>query len=79
MPTRLHGDRRECPITRCPRTVRPGHLMCGVHWRQVPREIQTLVWSSWRSWNRTHSDDAWEAYTDARLAALRIFEEDPHG
>lgn len=70
MPTRLHGDRRECPVDACPRTVRPGHLMCGAHWRLVPKGLQSDVWSTWRKWQRTMDDDDWAAYLTARDAAL---------
>lgn len=70
MPTRLHGDRRECPVDACPRTVRPGHLMCATHWRQVPKGLQNDVWSTWRKWQRTMDDDDWTAYLTAREAAL---------
>jgi hypothetical protein len=24
-------------------------LMCGPHWRRVPRTLQDLVWSTWRA------------------------------
>jgi len=70
MPTRLHGNPRDCPLDGCPRTVRAGQLMCGPHWYQVPRELQRDVYRTWRSWNRTHDDDDWEAYMVAREAAL---------
>lgn len=74
MPTRLYSNARGCPVDRCPRTVRPGHLMCAFHWRQVPKGTQTAVWSTWRTWNRTHSNDDWDAYIDARTAALSSLE-----
>jgi hypothetical protein len=32
-----------CPTRRCPREV-PNHLlMCGIHWRLVPRPLQRAV------------------------------------
>jgi hypothetical protein len=48
--------------------------MCGPHWHQVPREIQSEVYRLWRSWNRTHDDDVWGAYLTAREAALGAVE-----
>lgn len=75
MPTRLHGDRRSCPVNGCRGTVRAGHLMCAPHWRQVPKDLQLQVWSTWRSWQRTMTDDDWTAYLTARAAALTYLEE----
>lgn len=79
MPTRLGSAPRECPIggpglNGCGRTVRSGHLMCGHHWSKVPRDLQSDVWRTWRAWCRTHDDDAWEAYSAARLAAIAAVE-----
>jgi len=72
--TRLPGTRRECPIGgelySCSRTVKAGHLMCPYHWRQVPKNLQSDVWRTWRKFNRTHADDDWKAYLEARLAAI---------
>jgi len=79
MPTRLYSNARGCPIDPCDRTVRPGQLMCVIHWRQVPREIQTGVYRTWRTWNRTHADDDWTAYLVARDAALDAVEAAPRG
>jgi hypothetical protein len=70
MVTRLYSNARGCPVDPCPRTVRPGHLMCASHWRQVPKDTQAQVWSTWRKWNRTHGDDDWAAYMTARETAL---------
>lgn len=74
MPTRLYSNARGCPVDPCQRTVRPGQLMCGPHWRLVPKDTQRAVYSTWRAWNRTHSDDDWAAYLVARDAALASVE-----
>lgn len=84
--TRGLGTPRQCPIggpglDQCPRTVRAGHLMCGYHWREVPKDLQNDVWRTWRRWNKTMEDDDWAAYAVAREAALDTFtpsEETPH-
>lgn len=70
--------RRECPVregtpNHCKATTRPGHLMCGRHWAQVPKDVQTLVWRTWRAWQRTMTDDRWGDYMDARQQALDHF------
>jgi hypothetical protein len=73
MATRLYSNARGCPVDPCQRTVRPGHLMCVIHWRQVPAEIRERVWRTWRTWNRTHSDADWLTYSEARIDALDVF------
>ena len=32
-----------CPTRRCPREVPDHLLMCGIHWRMVPRYLQRAV------------------------------------
>lgn len=44
-------SRPECP-TGCGRTLRPGHLMCGTCWREVPRHLQQDVMRTWRVYSR---------------------------
>lgn len=73
-PTRLYSNARGCPIDPCQRTVRPGHLMCVLHWREVPREIQNEVWRTWGAWTRSHDTEAWAAYMTARADALAVFD-----
>lgn len=74
MATRGHGEPRRCPLDGCPRTARAGQLMCGYHWRQVPKALQSDVWRTWRKWNRTHGDKDWQTYMIARRAALDAIE-----
>lgn len=31
---------KSCPIEGCSRSLPPGLLMCGFHWRQVPRDLR---------------------------------------
>lgn len=70
MVTRLYSNARPCPVEPCQRTVRPGHLMCSIHWRQVPKDLQLDVWRTWRAWEREMTDERWADYADAREAAL---------
>ena len=37
-----------CHATGCAKAVPPELLMCARHWRMVPRNLQTPVWSSYR-------------------------------
>lgn len=70
---------RMCPIGGCGRTVRPGHLMCAPHWREVPTSLRTQVWGAWRAFQRSSSDADWDQYMHLREKALEHFEpaEDP--
>lgn len=69
---------RECPVLEgtpkhCKATVRPEYLMCGRHWAQVPVDLRSPVWATWRAWQRASTDDRWDAYMTARAAALQHF------
>jgi hypothetical protein len=37
-----------CHARECEKTVKPELLMCGRHWRMVPRVIQRAVWDTYR-------------------------------
>lgn len=37
-----------CHATGCAKAVPPELLMCARHWRMVPRNLQTPVWSNYR-------------------------------
>lgn len=72
-----------CP-SGCGRSARPGHLMCGPCWAEVPRHLQNEVMRTWRAYGRAHKartglgtpeqNDAIRkarvAYQEARDAAL---------
>lgn len=70
MATRARGLTRYCPAEGCSRSVRAGHLMCLIHWRGVPVELQRAVWRTWRAWGKEPTNEAWEAYRTARAEAL---------
>jgi hypothetical protein len=40
----------------CGRKVKPGYLMCGQHWRQVPKHLAALVWNALDAWNGGYGD-----------------------
>jgi hypothetical protein len=58
-----------CP-TGCGRTVKPGHLMCGPCWREVPKHLQVDVWRTWRAYDKEPSDQRFMEYSAAREAAV---------
>lgn len=75
MGTRGIGTPRQCPVDgpgvdQCTRSVRAGYLMCGGHWRQVPKDVQNRVWRTWRAFNRDGTAEQWTDYADAREDAL---------
>jgi hypothetical protein len=37
-----------CPTRRCPREVPDHLLMCGIHWRLVPRPLQRAVYAAYQ-------------------------------
>lgn len=76
--TRGYTAPKQCPVGaglglgQCQRYVRPGRIMCREHWQLVPADLQRLVYSTLRTFNRTGSDADWDAYTEAREAALSL-------
>lgn len=78
MPTRGYTPPRQCPVgaglglAQCQRYVRPGRLMCPTHWRVIPKDLQLLIYSTLRAFNRSGSDEDWGRYMEARDAALGL-------
>lgn len=64
---------RACP-SGCGRPVATGKLMCVRCWREVPKELQAEVYSTWRIWKRDMSNAtgllAYRAASDAATAAI---------
>ena len=71
-----HCHARGC-TTRCP----PEHLMCGRHWRKVPRRIQRLVWAHYRpgQCDDKRPSAEWHEAADAAIAAVAVKEGCPLG
>lgn len=57
---------RECHATGCARLVPPRLLMCGRHWKMVPRPLQQRVWFAYVEGQELRRDP-----TDAYLEAVR--------
>jgi hypothetical protein len=38
----------KCQVPKCDRRAPPGRLMCGPHWKRVPRNLQRAVWRAFR-------------------------------
>ncbi len=60
----------ECAAMGCTRSIPKRMLMCGVHWRQVPRDIQRLVWATYRPGQEEDRQPS-PAYGDAMRAAIQ--------
>jgi hypothetical protein len=56
-----------CPARRCPREVPEHLLMCGIHWRLVPRAFQRAVNAAYDSGRGMGSP----ALQSAQRAAIR--------
>lgn len=41
-------NKHTCHAEGCTRIVPPALLMCGRHWKQVPRDLQRDVWRTYR-------------------------------
>jgi hypothetical protein len=59
-----------CPVDNCGREAQFGHLLCRDCWFQVPVTLRREVWRTWRRYMRSHSDNDFAAYDQAREAAI---------
>lgn len=60
--------RTTCPIPHCPGHKAPDHLLCRLHWKQVPHALRSAVWRAWKLRQR-HPEDL--AYLAAHREACR--------
>lgn len=62
---------RPCEAVGCQHMVQPGFLMCTPHWRQVPKKLQAMVWTTWRELNRRGATpEHAQRYRAAKQAAI---------
>ena len=66
----MTGFRPHCPVPGCDRSVGKGKLMCGPCWGAVDHATQRRVYRTLARYQRTHSDEAFAAYNDARTDAI---------
>lgn len=57
-----------CPALGCTASLPRAKLLCGRHWRLVPRELQQQVNGLWRQCLAGHAE--WEDYFAARGSAI---------
>lgn len=58
-----------CHALRCKTPVEPKLLMCGRHWRMVPKPLKDRVWATYRPGQEVTKDPSRE-YVKAALAAV---------
>lgn len=65
-----------CHAQDCPRQVAEKLLMCGPHWRKVPRGLQARVWATYRDGQEREKNPsrAWCEAADAAVAAVAQIE-----
>lgn len=65
----------KCPIAGCPRERGAAMLMCGPHWRKVPRNLQRAVYATWKNrLSRPGNKEFIAAHEDAKRAAIEAVE-----
>jgi hypothetical protein len=72
-----HEPTHACPARRCPRVVPDHLLMCGVHWRMVPRPIQRAVNAAWHGGAPIGSTELVNAQRAAIRAVNDLIERTP--
>lgn len=63
-----------CHASGCQRVVPERLLMCGPHWRMVPRVLQARVWDAYRPGQERTKDPSPE-YLEAAQAAIEAVAE----
>lgn len=70
-PKPLH---HRCHATGCEALVDPRLLMCGRHWRLVPRVLQRRIWATYVAGQEIRKDPT-DAYLEAMRAAIEAVAE----
>jgi hypothetical protein len=71
------GERAHtCHARGCTKHVKPELLMCGKHWRRVPRKIQRAVWSAYRpgQCDDGHPSKQWHTAADAAIGYVAVLD-----
>jgi hypothetical protein len=61
-----------CHAVGCPKEVRPELLMCGVHWRMVPVNLQRDVWRHYRDGQCDDKQPSYKWCVAADAAVLAV-------
>lgn len=65
-----------CHARGCLTPVKPELLMCGRHWRSVPRKIQRAVWAAYRhgQCDDKSPSEAWHVAADAAIGFVAVLD-----
>jgi len=63
------GQEHHCHARGCQTPVPPRLLMCGRHWRMVPKPLQRAVWRKYRPGQEVDKTPTRE-YLDTAIAAI---------
>lgn len=71
----------DCPIEGCRHGRRRTQLMCGAHWRMVPREMQRPIYAAAREMNAEEEAGGpayqrWQELRKEAIAAVEMKEAD---
>ena len=71
------SHKHTCHARGCERHCKPEYLMCGYHWRQVPRRVQSLVYRFYQD-GQCNLDplpsEEWHAAADLAIACVAFKE-----
>jgi len=65
-----------CHARGCKVEVPPERLMCKPHWRMVPRQLQKLVWATYRPGQCDDKNPSEEGHKAADAAIATVFEKE---
>lgn len=61
-----------CPIDNCDKSVPSDKVMCGRHWKTVPRELQRAVYRTWNARLKRRDVCAIDEHEKAKTAAIDV-------
>lgn len=68
----------ECAARGCGRRVPANRLMCGPHWRKVPRQLRLRVWGTYRPGQELDHDLSPDYVHAVRLAVVAVARKESH-
>lgn len=60
----------KCYVRGCQTKIEMSMLMCGPHWKLVPRTMQDDIWREWRKVQASRRDDPTYVLHDEYIAAI---------
>lgn len=66
----------DCAARGCTQQIPLHRLMCGPHWRKVPRKLRQRVWGSYRPGQEIDHNPSGDYVRAVRLAVLTVAEKE---